>query len=186
MAHRLSTIAPVETPTRRKGGFVAALSDEILVKIEEATGFYHRLILIAGTAGSGKTAILQELAERTHYPRINLNLALSSRLLDLTERQRALQILRLCDEIMMASGNDVVLLDNIEILFDTRLRQHPLHLLQSLARNRTIVAAWNGLLTRPGGRPTLSYATSDHPEYQKFTDFDAIVVELPQAAETQS
>ena len=41
-------------------------------------------------------------------------------------------------------GSEVVLLDNIELLFATELAQDPLRLLQSLSRNRTIVAAWPG------------------------------------------
>ncbi len=37
------------------------LSDQILRKIGEARELYHRLILMVGSAGSGKTEALQEL-----------------------------------------------------------------------------------------------------------------------------
>jgi hypothetical protein len=63
---------------------------------------------------------------------------------DLTERQRALQLPSLLMDIVNDAAGDVVLLDNIEILFDVSLKQDPLRLLQGLSRNKTVVAAWNG------------------------------------------
>jgi hypothetical protein len=61
-------------------------------------------------------------------------------MLDLTERKRALRLPRLLAEIVGASAADVVLLDNVEVLFDVS----PLRLLQGLSRNKTVVAAWSG------------------------------------------
>jgi hypothetical protein len=55
-----------------------------------------------------------------------------------------------------------VLLDNLELLFDISLKLDPLRCLQDLARDKTIVAAWNGTVT--AGH--LTYATPDHPEYR--------------------
>ena len=51
---------------------------------------YFRLILMVGPAGSGKTSALQEVSARTSAPLVNVNLELSRRMLDLTERKRAL------------------------------------------------------------------------------------------------
>ena len=56
-----------------------------------------------------------------------------------------------------------VVLDNIEILFDQRLKQDPLKLLQLMSRNRAVVAAWNGKIEQ--GR--LIYAETGHPEYRQ-------------------
>ena len=36
----------------------------------------------------------------------------------------------------------MILLDNIEVIFDVALKQDPLRLLQRLSRNKTVVAAW--------------------------------------------
>jgi hypothetical protein len=102
--------------------------------------------MLVAPAGSGKTAALQEVHERTGAPLINVNLELSRRMLDLTARQRVLQVSRLLGEIVGTSAADVVLLDNIEILFDVSLKQDPLRLLQGLSRNKTIVTAWSGAL----------------------------------------
>lgn len=121
-------------------------------------------------------------------------------MLDITERQRALQLPRLLAEIVAASAADlpapwievarqagVILLDNVEVLFDVSLKQDPLRLLQGLSRNKTVVAAWSGEIRTEGkGLRTeldagddsvlstqssslyLVYATPDHPEYRRY------------------
>ena len=65
-------------------------------------------------------------------------------MLELTRTQRSRQVERLLKEVIAAVSGDVVLLDNLEILFDTGLEVEPLRLLQVSSRNRTIVASWNG------------------------------------------
>lgn len=62
----------------------------------------HRLILIVAPAGSGKTRVLRDVSAATSAPLINVNLELSRRMLDLTERQRALQLPRLLGEFARA------------------------------------------------------------------------------------
>lgn len=120
------------------------LADQVVRKINQAAELYHRLMLVVAPAGAGKTTALQDVQERVGAPLINVNLDLSRRMLDLTERQRALQLPRLLREIINDAAGEVVLFDNIEILFDVALKQDPLRLLQGLSRNKTVVAAWNG------------------------------------------
>jgi len=148
------------------------LADRVMKRIGQAAELYHRLVLLVAPAGSGKTAALQDVHERTAAPLINVNLELSLALLDLTERQRALRLHRLLAEIVAASAGDVVLLDNIEILFDVSLKQDPLRLLQGLSRNKTVVAAWSGSIDGE----YIGYATPDHPEYKRYPLRDFLVV----------
>ena len=91
--------------------------------------------------------------------------------MDLTELQRALQLPEVLQEAV-GVDDPLVLLDNIEILFDLTLQQDPLKTLQRLSRNRTVVAAWNG--TIDGGY--LLYATPEHPEYQRYAASDLAIV----------
>ncbi|MEW6662084.1 MAG: BREX-3 system P-loop-containing protein BrxF [Bacillota bacterium] len=149
-----------------------SLAEQVLQKINEAAVLYHRLIILAALSGGGKTAALQKIHKRTGAPMINVNLELSRRMLELTERQRALQLPRILAEIVNASGGDVVLLDNIELLFDVSLKQDPLRLLQGLSRNKTLVAAWNGSVN--SGH--LTYAMPEHPEYRRYVISDFIIV----------
>lgn len=142
------------------------LSDQILQKVGQAAELYHRLVILLAPAGAGKTAALQDVHERTAAPLVNVNLELSRRMLDLTERQWALQLPRLLAEIVGASAGDVVLLDNIEVLFDVSLKQDPLRLLQGLSRNKTVVAACGGSIDGEH----MVYATPDHPEYKRYAN----------------
>lgn len=149
------------------------LADRLISKIDQAADLYHRLVILPGPTGAGKTAVLRTVHEKTAAPLININLELSRQLLDLTARQRSLQLPILLTNIVAASGAEVTLLDNIEILFDVSLKQDPLRLLQGISRNRTVVAAWNG--TIEGNH--LVYATPGHAEYRRYPLQDYLIVE---------
>ena len=140
------------------------LSERVIQEIGEAGSLYHRLVLVVGAAGTGKTAALREVAERIGAPLVNVNLELSRSMLGLTERQRPLQVRRLLEGVVAEGGSGVVLLDNIEILFDAALRQHPLRLLQDLSRSRTVAAAWNGSVEDGHVR----YAAPGRPEHRRY------------------
>jgi hypothetical protein len=148
------------------------LADRVIRRIGQAAELYHRLVMLVARAGAGKTAALQDVHERTAAPLVNVNLELSRRMLDLTERQRALQLPRLLAEIVGASAAAVILLDNIEVLFEVSLKQDPLRLLQGLSRNKTVVAAWSGSVDGE----YMVYATPEHPEYRRYPLRDFLVV----------
>ena len=150
------------------------LSDKVIQKISEAATLYHRLVILVAPGGAGKTSALQDVHERTGALLVNVNLGLSRRMLDLTERQRALQLPRLLSEMVNGGQSELILLDNMEMLFDVALKQDPLRLLQGLSRNKTVIAAWNGSMVNE----QLIYATPDHPEYRKYPIRDLLVVHL--------
>ena len=140
--------------------------------IERAASQYYRLVVLAGATSSGKTAALQSIVRRFGYPLINVNLELSKRMLELTRAQRSRQVQRLLKEVVAAVPGDVMLLDNLEILFDTTLEVEPLQVLQVLSRNRTVVASWNGNF-HDG---TLTYAEPGHPEFIQLKQTEAVVI----------
>jgi hypothetical protein len=137
-------------------------------QIELAHDLYHRLVLLVAPAGAGKTAILIHFSEKAGLPYVNVNLEVSRRMLELTEKQRALRVGTVLGEIVDAAGGDIVILDNIELLFDQSLQQDPLRLLKELSRKRTVVASWNGSINESG----LSYAVPGHPEYRRYARGD--------------
>ena len=145
--------------------------------IQQASSQYFRLVILAGLPGSGKTATLQSIGHRLGCQVVNVNLELSKRMLELTRTQRSRQVERLLKEVIAAAPGDVVLLDNLEILFDTGLEVEPLRLLQVSSRNRTVVATWSG--TYVGG--TLTYAEPGHPEFVQFKKVDAVVIPVGNA-----
>ena len=146
--------------------------DRALEAIGDARRRYHRLALVVGPTGAGKTGVLRSVAVRTGAPVVKVGLELSRRLLELGGRQRALGAQRLLEAVVADAGSDPVLLDNTELLFDPALRQDPLRLLQDLSRRRTVVASWNG--TVEDGN--LRYAAPGHPEYRRYPAADIPVV----------
>jgi hypothetical protein len=149
-----------------------SLCDRILQALNTASDSYHRLVLAVGSAGSGKTEALIELADENGWPRLNVNLELSEQLLELTQKQRAVRVAAILGDMVRARISDVVMLDNIEMLFAVDLAQDPLRLLQGLSRNRAIVAAWPG---RFDGK-ALTYGEPGHPEARRYLAPQAAVI----------
>jgi len=148
------------------------LAQRIADHLGKADALYHRLILVVGRHRSGKTAALREIASSHGWPLVNVNLFLSEALIDLTITQRALKADPLMHEHLRQHDSDVVLLDNIEILFSPELQLDALRLLQCLARNRRLVAAWPGELNNE----TLTYAEPGHPEFKRYVNPEAVLV----------
>lgn len=145
--------------------------DEVLSRLKTLDELYHRLLLLVAPSGGGKTGILRGVAERIDAPLLNLNLELSEKLLDLTQRERALKLPTMVEEVLR-DRLGTALLDNIEILFDVSFKQDPLRLLQKLSRYRTIVASWNG--TVDGDH--LVYAQPGHPEFRRYSIRELVLV----------
>ncbi len=155
-----------------------ALYERVAAGVRDAEGMYSRLVLVVGPQGSGKTRALLVLAAEKGWPRINLNLELAKALIDLTVKQRSVRVPGLLDDFLRQAGQDVVLLDNTEMLFSPELAQDPLRLLQSLSRNRTVVATWSG--TYDGKH--LSYAEPGHVEARRYLSPDATIVPVGEEA----
>lgn len=152
-----------------------------LIKLAELEGRlpgvaqqYHRLALVVGPVGSGKTPLLKELCRQQDIPYLNVNLALSQRLLDLSSKERPLRVRRLLADVIDEQPGDILALDNVELLFDPALHQDPLALFQGLSRNRTLIIAWGGSYVDS----VLTYAEPGHPEHRRYDrpDLTAIVL----------
>lgn len=138
----------------------------------------ERLVLLVGQNGQRNTAVLEELARQAGVPLVNVNLELARRLLDVASSERPNQVRRLLGDVLAETGNRVVLLDRLELLFDTALQQNPLRLLKDLSRQWTVVAAWSGLIDGKDIR----YAEPGHPEYRRHALDDVQVVRTEDAA----
>ena len=134
---------------------------------------YHRLILLVGPAGTGKTEILRELARDFDVPLVNVNLALTGEMLELTSMQRAVRLPEIFGRVTDSTA-DPLLLDNLEVLFDNHLKQDPLRLLQGISRNRSVVASWNG--HNIGSK--LVYAEPGHAEFRNYELGEVMIVQM--------
>ena len=157
------------------------IQDRLKRSIQTAEGLYYRLVLLVGETGSGKTDVLSNIARDLSTEVINVNLALSSELLGLTAKQRALHLPTLLGKIA-DNGQSFLVLDQLEILFDKALKQDPLRLLQGISRNRSVIASWNGRATN--GK--ISFAEAGHPEFRSYDSVDALIVSIDEISLSNS
>lgn len=151
------------------------IQERIRKSIEDARHLYQKLILLVGKSGSGKTGILKKISNEFAVPIINVNLEISSRLMDVPVEKRASILSRMFSSLLNETGSDLVLLDNMEILFDKSLQQNPLSLLQNNAKNRVVIAAWSGTVENQ----RLTYARPEHHEFKAYPLEDAgIIIDL--------
>jgi len=143
--------------------------------VKRAESQFSRLVLLVGERSAGKTTALKTLSAQIDSRVVNLNLELSGKLLELTPKQRSLKtsefFAQLCE---FESDENVVLLDNLELVFDSELKQDPLRLLLANARSHTIVAVWPGRYLDG----ILTYAEPGHPEYRRYDSVDALIVNM--------
>nr|WP_321497721.1 BREX-3 system P-loop-containing protein BrxF [uncultured Methanolobus sp.] len=152
---------------------VYTIQDELKNYLKDTGNLYYKLILLVGKAGSGKTAVLKDVAEELDVPVININLSLSEQLVELTPKQRSLRISQILEDII-DKNSSIQILDNIELFFDKRLKLDPLRILQKISRNHVIIASWNGHLE--DGK--LIYAEPCHVEYRSYDIDDILIVEM--------
>lgn len=148
--------------------------------VSNAPAMYSRLILLVGSSGSGKTKVLQEISEEYKQDVLNVNLAMAKALMELPIQRRESRAQRIFNDIIKEflyekdPQTAIILLDNLEILFDKDLKLDPLLLLQGVSRNLTIIASWNGSWVNK----RLTFAISGHPEYRFYDKIDAQIIEL--------
>lgn len=133
---------------------------------DEVAALHNKLLMLVGPTGTRKSALIADLGHRRAATVLNVGRALGKRLASLPVKQRPLAAPTVLRELAdQHTANGLLLLDNLELLFDRTLRLDPLDLLKQLARSRRVVAIWPGELR--DGR--LSYAELGHPENQDYS-----------------
>lgn len=133
--------------------------------VDDVAGLNSKLVLLVGSPGSGKSKLLEQLSACRDVSVVRLGQNLGRLLAPLPASQRHLMAPDLLNRLTGgAGGRDLLLLDNVEILFDGTLRLNPLDLMTRHSHRRPVVAAWPGELRH--GR--LVYAVPGHPEHQNY------------------
>jgi hypothetical protein len=134
---------------------------ELIDVVSGAESQYHKLVILAGRSGAGKTRLLRGISATLNIPLVNLNLQVSKQLLSLTIRQRTLKAEETALGVVDTESSTRLCLDNTEMLFESSLHLNPLLFLQSISRNRVVVASWNGEF----GNGVLTFGYPGHPDF---------------------
>jgi hypothetical protein len=151
-------------------------------KVDQSRSLYHQLALVVASVGGGKTILLSQLRKDDGFPLVNVNLELSKLLLDVPVKRRGIEAPRLLQEIIDIQNAPVVMLDNLEVLFDPSLSLNPLTCLKQLSRHRVIIASWTGSISDG----CLLYAEPGHPEFRREPATDLLIVSLAAQAPPQT
>lgn len=133
--------------------------------VDDISKLKSKLILLIGPPRSGKSDLLGQLSARRQAQVLNVGAILGRELLTVPNTRRHLQAADLLKSITDdVAENGLLLMDNIELLFDRTLHISPLDLLKRHAQARRVVSVWPGELREN----RLSYAVTGHPEYQDY------------------
>ncbi len=133
--------------------------------VEDISGINTKLVLLIGPPRSGKSNLLGQLAARRQMRVLSIGAALGRELLTVPSTRRHLQAADMLKDLADDfASHGLLLMDNIELLFDRTLQLSPLDLLKRHAHARRVVAVWPGDLRED----RLSYATTGHPEHQDY------------------
>lgn len=112
--------------------------------VQELKGSQEKLVLLVGKPGSGKSKIMRELGLNRGWRYVDCRELVTDELLELVPKARPQEAPRLMDKLLEAERAEVILLDNVQVMFTPMLNLDPLVLLRQLGRKHAIVAAWPG------------------------------------------
>ena len=156
-----------------------SLVDQLTKALSAAAHDRHKLVLVLGGFGTGKTQLLQAVAAATEGAILNLNLALTERLRQLPRSRYAdgvtvhAEIDKLCDEL--SQHGRPLFVDNVELLFSPELgKVNPVDTFKRIARQRPVVLA---LPARRDGNYA-EYASVGRADYLRMEIGDYIIFDL--------
>lgn len=120
----------------------------------------ERLVLLVGRPGSGKSKMLRELSTIRGWQYVNCRTFLTEELLEMVPKVRAIEASGIINKALEALKAEVIVLDDMQVLFAPVLQVDPLQLLKQLGKKFTIVAAWPGAFDGTN----LSMAATGQPE----------------------
>ena len=105
-------------------------------KVEELNNAKHKLLLIIGTPGSGKSKIIREYSQETGIPILDLDKIFCNTATD--------QLMNEMKNFLSTYHQKVLLLDNKKILYAKNSTIDLLAFLKEISESIPVVATWNG------------------------------------------
>lgn len=105
-------------------------------KIEELENAEHKLLLIIGQPGSGKSKLIRKYSEETGIPIIDLDKIFMN-----TAPEKMVNEMK---QFLTTYHQKVLLIDNKKILYAKKSNIDLLAFLKELSENIIVIATWNG------------------------------------------
>ena len=105
-------------------------------KVEELNNAKHKLLLIIGTPGSGKSKIIREYSQETGIPILDLDKIFCNTATD--------QLMNEMKNFLSTYHQKALLLDNKKILYAKNSTSDLLAFLKEISESIPVVATWNG------------------------------------------
>lgn len=169
----LDTASQVEFAVTAK---LEGMQSPLLDIVADARKLNNRVVLVVGGSSSSRAHQLRIAADALGVQVTNLGVAYSRHLVAVPRHRRpldaghALRSATTC----VASLEQPLFLDRLEVLFERSLRIDPLDALRRLGHARTVVAAWPGACR--DGR--LIYAAPGHPEHCDYPTAGVMIHEI--------
>lgn len=112
--------------------------DRLEKKIEEVKDSDNKLILVIGQPGSGKSKLIHNYSQATGIPIINFNRIFGE------EANDNIDLAATMKAFLKNYNQDVLLLDNKRIIYSKDSKIDLLPFLKELAKDKVVVATWNG------------------------------------------
>ena len=104
----------------------------------------ERILFIVGGPGSGKSKLIRELAEQDGWKYIEAKELIDDEFLEIARDLRPDMAKDVMCKALKACGSDVILLDNVNVLFAPILNLKPIELLKTVSAMYPIVVGWRG------------------------------------------
>ena len=120
------------------------MSQDVLTALHLVADDRHKLIILLGPFGSGKTRLLKELAPEAGAIYLNLNLLLTQRLSSVPQSRYddGVTVHRIIDELCdeLSPDGQPLFVDNVELLFSPEVgRINPVDTFKRISRQRPVV-----------------------------------------------
>lgn len=116
-------------------------SETLQDSINHSLAADHRIVLLVGPPGCGKSRILRELRG---VGTINVGKDLARDLAKIPKQERQEKVLDLLGELISTFVQPVVVLDNIELLLLPELKLDIWTALGALSQSKQLIVAWTG------------------------------------------
>ncbi len=116
---------------------------EIQAKLGALKDAKHKLLLIVGQPGTGKSKLIHEYSEETGTPILDLNPIFGE---EVPEGSDSQYIHNFMNQYLSTYKPEVLLLDNKRVIYSKNSNIDLLSFLKEISQTKTVVATWNGMI----------------------------------------